>query len=192
MLLRQFTASGRDRGAAGLRARGCRRGGRHPCALPCARTKRSAASRSFATPKSSNCCANIPPRSCGSPGLSQQNIRIVLINDRTYQRLRGRWPPHLRQRRRADRIRRRQIRSSACWRTKPATSPAATSPSSARNLPTSKARCCSRCCSALARRSLAGAAAMRPRRRSWRRNRSRCDRCCPISASRKNRPTAPA
>ena len=59
-------------------------------------------------------------------GLAKQNVQVVIINDRVVQRLRRRRPPHLHQCRRADGRRRRRTRSSACWRTRPATSPAAT------------------------------------------------------------------
>ena len=39
---------------------------------------------SSATPRSSNCCANTPSRSCKAAGLAQQNIQVVIINDRSF------------------------------------------------------------------------------------------------------------
>ena len=57
-------------------------------------------------------------------GLAQQNVQVVLINERVVQRLRDGRPAHLRERRRAATTPRRRTRSSACWRTRPATSPA--------------------------------------------------------------------
>ena len=35
-------------------------------------------------PRSSSCCANIPSRFCKAAGLAQQNIRVVIINDPSF------------------------------------------------------------------------------------------------------------
>ena len=56
------------------------------------------------------------PRPAERAGRADQRARL--------QRLRDGRPAHLRQRRRAATIPRRRTRSSACWRTRPATSPA--------------------------------------------------------------------
>ena len=50
----------------------------------CAQEQAAAACRSSATPRSSSCCATIRSRSCKAAGLAQQNVRVVIINDRTF------------------------------------------------------------------------------------------------------------
>ena len=42
------------------------------------------ACRSSATPRSSSCCATTPRRSCKAAGLAQQNVQVVLINERAF------------------------------------------------------------------------------------------------------------
>ena len=48
------------------------------------RRRRRAACRSSATPRSSSCCAITRSRSCAAAGLAQQNIQVVIINDRSF------------------------------------------------------------------------------------------------------------
>ena len=83
------------------------------------------ACRSSATPRSSSCCATTPRRSCAPrawpaerAGRADQRARV--------QRVRDGRPAHLRERRRAVRFQDARTRSSACSRTRPATSPAGT------------------------------------------------------------------
>ena len=48
------------------------------------RRMRTAAFRSFAMPKSSNCCATISAPMLRAAGLAKQNVKVVIINDRGF------------------------------------------------------------------------------------------------------------